>query len=108
MVLQTVLKDASAYIFSPFVRSIPPWGPKNDLCVEPKRMSEYFIASGWNLEKNDMICDREGRLGLSEVTRLGFSDMDRIAGAVSEAIKGKDVRREVAEILRISGVRFCK
>ena len=92
------------------VRNAPWYSESHQILLSQENTAKYgtFLDISKKLEKNDMICDREGRLGTSEVTRLGFSDMDRIAGAVSDAIKGKDVRREVVEILRVSGVRFCK
>ena len=92
------------------VRNAPWYSESHQVLMSQSNAEKYgtFFDISKKLEKNGIISDREGRLGLSEVTRLGYSDMDRIAAIVSDAIRGKDVRREVADILRISGVRFCK
>ncbi len=96
-------------------RGIPvqfqPWySESHQILLSPKINERYgsFLEISRKLEKNGIICDREGRIGLSEATRRGFNDMDRIASAISEAIKGKDMRSEITDIMRGAGLRYCK
>ena len=61
------------------------------------------------LEANDLIVDAVGRIGTSEITRMGATeeDMQIIAGLIVRAARGEDVRREVADVrsqLRLSFV----
>jgi glycine hydroxymethyltransferase len=61
------------------------------------------------LEANDLIVDAVGRIGTSEITRMGATeeDMQIIAGLIVRAARGEDVRREVADLrsqLRLSFV----
>jgi glycine hydroxymethyltransferase len=61
------------------------------------------------LEANDLIVDAVGRIGTSEITRMGATeeDMQIMAGLIVRAAQGEDVRREVADIrsqLRLSFV----
>ena len=61
------------------------------------------------LETNNLIVDAVGRIGTSEITRMGGTeeDMQTIAGLISRAARGEDVRAEVAELrsrLKISFV----
>ena len=83
--------------------------------------SHQVILSGDNREKygdfreiskklgnNNIIVDTEGRIGTSEITRLGLTDMMKLGQVMSDAIKGKDVRKDVTEILRNTGVKYCR
>jgi len=61
------------------------------------------------LERNNLIVDAVGRIGTNEVTRMGAKeeDMQLIAGLIVRALRGEDVRSEVAEVragLRLSYV----
>ena len=61
------------------------------------------------LEANNLIVDAVGRIGTSEVTRMGATEdeMQSIAGLIVRAARGEDVRVEVAEVragLRLSFV----
>lgn len=76
------------------------------------------LKSGWNLtpwqfadrlEGNNLIVDAVGRIGTNEVTRMGATEehMQTIAGLMTRAARGEDVRKEVAELrshLRLSYV----
>src|SRR2546421_11869818 len=52
------------------------------------------------LEANNLIVDAVGRIGTSEVTRMGATEdeMQSIAGLIVRAARGEDVRSEVAEV----------
>lgn len=49
------------------------------------------------LEKNRIIIDREGRVGTAEITRMGVTDMEKIADFINRAVEGKDVSQEVQD-----------
>jgi glycine hydroxymethyltransferase len=52
------------------------------------------------LEANDLIVDAVGRIGTSEITRMGATEeeMQSIAGLIVRSARGEDVRSEVAEV----------
>lgn len=52
------------------------------------------------LEANNLIVDAVGRIGTSEITRMGATeeDMQSLAGLFVRAARGEDVRAEVAEL----------
>ena len=52
------------------------------------------------LERNNLIVDAVGRIGTNEVTRLGAKeeDMQVLAGLFVRALRGEDVRTEVADL----------
>ncbi len=59
------------------------------------------------LEANNLIVDAVGRIGTSEISRMGATeeDMQSIAGLIVRAARGEDVRGDVADVrsrLRIS------
>jgi glycine hydroxymethyltransferase len=63
-----------------------------------------------NLEENDIIIDSQGRLGTSEVTRLGMkeNDMATVAGLMVSVLKeGKDVKSAVHGLVKKAKVQFC-
>ena len=67
----------------------------------------YFQSRGMSfesasriLEDNGIIVDREGRIGTSEISRMGFSDMGRIAELISSALSGKNVSQEVSDLIK--------
>lgn len=49
------------------------------------------------LEKNNIIVDREGRIGTAEITRMGAKGLENIAGLIERAALGENVKEEVAE-----------
>ncbi|OGS47442.1 MAG: hypothetical protein A3K66_06080 [Euryarchaeota archaeon RBG_16_67_27] len=61
------------------------------------------------LERNNLIVDAVGRIGTNEITRMGAQeeDMQALAGLIVRALRGEDVRKEVADLragLRLSYV----
>ena len=52
------------------------------------------------LEANNLIIDAVGRIGTNEITRMGAreGDMQILAGLITRAAQGEDVRGEVAEL----------
>ncbi len=59
-----------------------------------------FESASRILEDNGIIVDREGRIGTSEISRMGFSDMGRIAELISSALSGKNVSQEVSDLIK--------
>lgn len=61
------------------------------------------------LESQNIITDAVGRLGTSEVTRLGMNvdDMAAVAGMVASAARGNDVLDRVTEFRSGFSPRFC-
>ncbi|MGP6220864.1 serine hydroxymethyltransferase [Caldiplasma sukawensis] len=84
-----------------------PWYSESHQIIMKDRKAN-FIEISKILEKNNIIVDREGRIGTSEITRLGLSDMDGLASVIADSIKGKDTRSKVAEILKNTGVKYCR
>ena len=50
------------------------------------------------MERNRIIVDRDSRLGLSEITRMGVKDMSTIAELMEQALRGEDVSTTVEKI----------
>lgn len=55
------------------------------------------------LEKNRIIVDRDGRIGTSEISRLGIRDMDRVGELINKALSNEEVTREVTDL--VSGLQ---
>jgi len=71
---------------------------------------ERFPELAASLEDNDIIIDSQGRLGTSEVTRLGMKekDMATVAGLMVSVLKeGKDVKATVHGLMRKAKAHFC-
>lgn len=74
---------------------------------------EYFRKTGMTLaevsrklESNGIIIDREGRVGTSEISRMGYSDMGRIAELISGALSGREVRDEVSDLIKGLSIHY--
>lgn len=65
-----------------------------------KSMGMDFMAFSRVMEKNGIITDRDGRIGISEVSRLGMTDMDGIADLIWRAIRGENVKATVRDMVR--------
>jgi glycine hydroxymethyltransferase len=88
-----------------------PWYTESHQVILSKENSNKFgdfREISRKLENNNIIVDTEGRIGTSEITRLGLTDMMKLGQVISDAIKGKDVRKDVTEILRNTGVKYCR
>ncbi len=76
----------------------------HQLHVDTTAIQEKWGLTPWEfadrLEANNLIVDAVGRIGTNEVTRMGAKeeDMQTVAGLVSRAARGEDVRKEVAEL----------
>ena len=69
----------------------------HQLYVDPASVASMGMSFGGvseKLESNDIIVDTTGRLGTSEVSRLGMGDreMRTIAGLINDALAGKNVK----------------
>ncbi len=88
-----------------------PWYTESHQVILSKENNEKFGSFkeiSRKLANNNIIVDTEGRIGTSEITRLGLTDMMKVGQVVSDGIKGKDVRKDVTEILRNTGVKYCR
>lgn len=61
------------------------------------------------LEESNIIIDAVGRLGTNELTRLSAreSDIETVAGLLSKALSGEDVREEVRELRSTLSIGYC-
>lgn len=67
-----------------------------------------FIAFSKHMEENGIIVDRDGRIGTSEISRMGFSDMDEIADLISEANAGHNVLKRVTDLVSQLKIEFWR
>lgn len=51
------------------------------------------------LEKNGIIVDRDGRIGTSEISHMGITDMEEIADLILQATEGKNVKERAEAIV---------
>ena len=76
----------------------------HQLHVDTAALKETWGLAPWELadrlEANNLIVDAVGRIGTNEATRMGAreEDMQTVAGLVSRAARGEDVRKDVAEL----------
>jgi len=85
----------------------------HQLHVDTAALQEKWGLTPWEfadrLEKNNLIVDAVGRIGTNEITRMGATQehMQTVAGLMTRAARGEDVRKEVEEMrsqLRLSFV----
>jgi glycine hydroxymethyltransferase len=60
------------------------------------------------LERNYIVVDREGRIGTSEISRLGIDEVEEIGELIVSALKGNDVSKRVKEIRREAKIHYCE
>ncbi len=89
-----------------------PWYSETHQVHVPESSLQSFGAdfSGFSniLERNYIIVDREGRIGTSEISRLGISDMGEIAEMMISALKGKDISEQVKNIRKEAKMHYCE
>jgi glycine hydroxymethyltransferase len=85
----------------------------HQLLVDIPTLKEKWDLAPWEfadrLERNNLIVDASGRIGTNEITRMGATQehMQTVAGLMTRAARGEDVRKEVEEMrsqLRLSFV----
>ncbi len=85
----------------------------HQLLIDAQALKTDWHLAPWEfadrLENNNLIVDAVGRIGTNEVTRMGGKeeDMQTVAGLMTRAARGEDVRKEVQELrsrLRLSFV----
>jgi glycine hydroxymethyltransferase len=52
--------------------------------------------------------DRDGRIGTSEVTRMGYTDMSKVADLISRANKGQNVLNEVRDLVKSFKLKYWR
>ncbi|HYM39275.1 MAG TPA: serine hydroxymethyltransferase [Thermoplasmata archaeon] len=76
----------------------------HQLLIDAERLKEDWHLTPWEfadrLEQNNLIVDAVGRIGTNEITRMGATEehMQAVAGLMSRAARGEDVRRDVEEL----------
>ncbi len=76
----------------------------HQLHVDTAALREKWGLTPWQLadrlESNNLIVDAVGRIGTNEITRMGAAEdqMQTLAGLMSRAARGEDVRKDVAEL----------
>ena len=92
------------------VKYAPWYSESHQIILSKDNFPKYgdFKTISKRLENNRIIADTEGRLGTAEITRIGLTDMVTLGEVVSDAIKGKDVRSRITEVLRNSSIKFCR
>lgn len=60
------------------------------------------------LERNYIVVDREGRIGTSEISRLGIDEVEEIGELIVSALKGNDVSERVKKIRREAKIHYCE
>ena len=85
----------------------------HQLHVDVPALKEKWGLTPWEfadrLERNNLIVDAVGRIGTNEITRMGATEehMQTVAGLMTRAARGEDVRKEVEDMraqLRLSFV----
>ncbi len=92
------------------VNNSPWYTESHQILLSKDNFGKYgdFRTISTKLGNNRLIADAEGRIGTAEITRIGLTDMVSLGEVVADAIKGKDVRSRVTEILRSTNVKFCR
>ncbi|MEM0158137.1 MAG: serine hydroxymethyltransferase [Thermoplasmataceae archaeon] len=89
-----------------------PWySETHQILLDSKELSGMgmnFREFSQRLEKNNIIVDREGRIGTSEITRMGAESMEDIAQLMVEAARGNDVRERVVKLAGNLKMKFTK
>lgn len=83
------------------VRYAPWYSETHQVIVDPdyiKKRGTTLAGFSENLEKNGIIIDREGRIGTSEISRYGFSDMERISDLIARSMNGENLKRETSDL----------
>ncbi|MGC8609614.1 MAG: serine hydroxymethyltransferase, partial [Thermoplasmata archaeon] len=71
-----------------------------------KKMGYDYAKFSMALEKNGIIVDRAGRIGTSEITRMGIDDMKEISEMIIDSIKGMDVKDRVNKYINNMKMRY--
>ncbi len=85
-----------------------PWFSESHQILLDLRKEEDRISFSRKLEKNGIIVDRDGRIGTSEVTRMGWNDMTMVADLISRANKGQNVLNEVRDLVKSFKLRYWR
>jgi glycine hydroxymethyltransferase len=89
------------------VRFRPWYSKSHQVLLSPSDRTD-FIKLSKQLEENGIIVDRDGRVGTSEISRMGFSDMYQIADLISEANAGHNVLKRVTDLVSLLKIEFWR
>ncbi len=85
-----------------------PWYSRSHQVLLSPSGNQDFIKFSSKMEKSGIIVDRDGRIGTSEISRMGFSDMDRIADLISQAQAGNNVLKRVTDLVSSLRIEFWR
>jgi len=89
-----------------------PWySESHQLHVNPEDLEKFGLdraSLSKMLEKNNIIIDREGRIGTAEMTRMGINETGIVAGLVWDAANGKDVKDQVKELISHKELQYWR
>ncbi|HLH85875.1 MAG TPA: beta-eliminating lyase-related protein [Thermoplasmataceae archaeon] len=87
-----------------------PWySETHQILIDSKSLSDMglsFLEFSKRLENNNIIVDREGRVGTAEATRMGVESMEEVARLMASAAKGQNVREKVMKLVSNLRMRF--
>ena len=89
------------YELSMGIRFSPWFSHSHQIIVDDKWLSEKGlnrVEFSRTLERNNIIVDRDGRIGTSEISRMGYEDMQTVADLMVSAISGKNIREDVISV----------
>ncbi len=85
-----------------------PWYSETHQVLLDLKKEEDRISFSRKLEKNGIIVDRDGRIGTSEVTRMGCTDMTKVADLISRSNKGQNVLNEVRDLVKSFKLKYWR
>ncbi len=84
------------------VRFGPWYSYSHQIILDSRKLEEAgftTLSFSERLESSGIIVDRDGRIGTSEITHLGISDMKEVAELVVEAAGGKNVKERAESLV---------
>ncbi len=67
-----------------------------------------YVEFSKKMEANGIVVDRDGRIGTSEISRMGYRDMDTIASLMQQAMTGGNVLNLVNSIVSELSLKFWR
>ena len=67
-----------------------------------------YVDFSKRLESSGIIVDRDGRIGTSEISRMGYTDMETIADLIHRASAGNNVLEEVKALAGTLSIEFWR
>ncbi len=84
------------------IRFRPWYSYSHQILLDREKLSEKGfnpLSFSTRMEENGIILDRDGRIGTSEISHLGITDMKGVARLVLDAASGNNVRGRVEDMV---------